>query len=50
MGRDVTESVGRVVAHVFFHFVWQEEPIAIKVILLPCTKLIMRVNYFVAIF
>ena len=44
MGRDVTKSVERVVTHVFFHFVSQEELIASKVILLPHAKLIVRVS------
>ena len=30
--------------YVFFHFVSQEELIASKVILLPCTKLIVRAS------
>ena len=34
----------------FFHFVSQEELIVGKVILLPCTKLIVRVSYLFAIF
>ena len=34
----------------FFHFVSQEELIVSKVILLPCTKLIVRVSYLFAIF
>ena len=51
MGLDVTNSVGRVVWHMFFfHFVSQEELIVSKVILLPCTKLIVRVSHLSAIF
>ena len=51
MGRNVTKSVGRVVTHVFFHFVSQEELKAGKVILSPCTKLIVKVSsYLFAIF
>ena len=47
MGQGVAKSVGRVVTHVFFDFVSQEELIASKVILLPCAKLIVRVSKFV---
>ena len=51
MGQDVTKSVGRVLTHRFsFIFSSQEELIASKVILLPCTKLIVKVSYLVAIF
>ena len=34
----------------FFYFVSQEGLIVSKVILLPCTKLIVRVSYLFAIF
>ena len=51
MGRDISKSVGRVVWYMFFfHFVSQEELIVNKVILLPCTKLAVRVSYLFAIF
>ena len=50
MGRDVRKSVGRVVTYVFFHFVLQEELTANEVILLPCSKLIVRVSYLFAVF
>ena len=36
--------------YVFFHFVSQEELLASKVIVLPCTKLVVRVSYLFAIF
>ena len=50
MGQDVTKSVGQVVWYMaFFHFVSQEELIVSKVILLPSTKLIVKVNYLFAI-
>ena len=43
--------MGRVVWHMFFfRFVFQEELKASKVILLSCTKLIVRVSYLFAIF
>ena len=45
MGRDVTKSMGRVVWHMFFfHFALHDGLIASKVILMPCTKLIVRVS------
>ena len=51
MGRDVTKSVGASCkAYVLFHFVSQEELITSKVILLLCTKLIVRVSYLFSIF
>ena len=51
MRRDVIKSVGRVVGHMFFfYFVSQAELIASKVILLLCTKLIVRVSHLFAIF
>ena len=47
----MTKSVGRVVWHMFFfHFVSQKKLTATKVILSPCTKLIVRVSYLFAIF
>ena len=48
MGQDLTQSVRRVVTHILFHFVSQEELIASKVILLLCTKLIA--SYLLATF
>ena len=51
MGRDVTKLMRRVAWHMFFfHFVLQDGLIASKVILLPCTKLIVGVSYLCTIF
>ena len=36
--------------YVFFHFVSQEELMGSKVIILSCTKLILRVSYLFVIF
>ena len=49
--RDIRKSMGRVVWQMFFfRFVSQEGLIASKVILFPCTKLIVRISYLFAIF
>ena len=42
-------AMGRVVTHVFFRFILQEELIASEVILLSCTKLVVKVSYLFAI-
>ena len=42
MGQNVAKICNTLV---FFHFVLQEELISSKVILLPCTKLIVSVSY-----
>ena len=50
MGKNVINRWGKLYGMFFFHFVSQEELIVSEVILMPCTKLIVRVSYLFAIF
>ena len=50
MGQDVIKGGASCMAYVSLSFFSQEELIASKVILLPCTKQIVRASYLIAIF